>query len=151
MPKPRPNRTNTGHGGYRRPTRPAAVSGPGALSQRTDGRAQPGQILADTPAETYGAKAALQSAQAAMSLRTATPQPVQPEADPQAIQQHLQGLAARIWEPTSAPNEPLTAGAALGPGPPGRILGDDPLAPLRAAASVYPLPGVVALLQRHGG
>jgi hypothetical protein len=32
-----------GHGGYRRPTNPAAVSGPGRLSRRTDGR-QPQMI-----------------------------------------------------------------------------------------------------------
>lgn len=28
---------STGHGGYRQPTNPSPVSGPGALSQRTDG------------------------------------------------------------------------------------------------------------------
>ena len=39
-----------GHGGYRRPTNPSPVSGPGALSRRTDGQ-QPTQ---DLPNAKYG-------------------------------------------------------------------------------------------------
>lgn len=151
-----PNGVRPNHGGYRRPSQPAASSGPGSQSQRTDGRYQPGQLLAQTPAGTYGDKAALQAVQSTVPapqgqpLRTATPQPQQPQGDPQQVQQYLASLGQGVFAPTQRPGEPLTAGAALGAGST-PILGDDPLAVLRAAASQFPLPGVIALLRRHGG
>lgn len=49
-----------GHGGYRRPAHPAATSGPGRLSRRTDGR-QP-QMIA--PGGDYGDRQAMQQIQA---------------------------------------------------------------------------------------
>lgn len=36
-------------GGYQQPTNPAPVSGPGALSQRTDGAGQPAQYMSGLP------------------------------------------------------------------------------------------------------
>ena len=53
-----------GHGGYRRPTNPAPVSGPGALSRRTDGR-QPTRSL---PNAKYGENAAFEAAQGAAPM-----------------------------------------------------------------------------------
>jgi hypothetical protein len=82
------------HGGYRRPSRPAAVSGPGALSQRTDG-AQPRM---DLPDARYGEQARFQEVQAGAGMAQAGPAPVPLDA------------------PTTRPEEPVTAGAALGPG-----------------------------------
>lgn len=41
-----------GHGGYRAPAQPAAVSGPGQLSQRTDGG--PAQALSAPTGLPYG-------------------------------------------------------------------------------------------------
>jgi hypothetical protein len=82
------------HGGYRRPGKPAAVSGPGALSQRTDG-AQPRM---DLPDARYGEQAEFQQAQAGAVMAQAGPAPVPLDA------------------PSQRPEEPVTAGAALGPG-----------------------------------
>ena len=36
-------------GGYQQPTNPAPVSGPGALSKRTDGAGQPAQYMSGLP------------------------------------------------------------------------------------------------------
>jgi hypothetical protein len=82
------------HGGYRRPGKPAAVSGPGALSQRTDG-AQPRM---DLPDARYGEQARFQEVQAGADMAQAGPTPVPLDA------------------PSQRPEEPVTAGAALGPG-----------------------------------
>lgn len=52
------------HGGYRRPSNPAPVSGPGALSKRTDGR----QPVRDLPNAKYGENAAFRDHQAAAPM-----------------------------------------------------------------------------------
>lgn len=85
-------------GGYRPPVNPAPVSGPGALSRRTDG-AQPRMPL---PNAGYGEQAEFQAIQAGapmMQEGAAVPPP------------------PSLMDPTMAPDEPVTAGAALGPGP----------------------------------
>jgi hypothetical protein len=53
-----------GRGGYRRPSNPAPVSGPGALSRRTDGQ-QPTRQLSDAK---YGEQKAYQEAQSAAPM-----------------------------------------------------------------------------------
>lgn len=100
-----------------RPAKPAMHSGPGALSQRTDGGPHRAikQMIDGTPAEaigTYGDKAALQRVQ-----QTVAPAPAgspgggsAPGGPPPAPS--VPGL----FDPTMRPGEPLTAGAALGPG-----------------------------------
>jgi hypothetical protein len=89
-----------GRGGYRKPTNPAMVSGPGAHSQRTDG-----QPKMDLPNAQYGENADFQAAQSAGPLarqaEAGTPVP------PSFI-----GLG----EPTQDPGTPVTDGAAYGPG-----------------------------------
>ena len=55
---------SSGHGGYRRPTNPAPVSGPGALSRRTDGM----QPRATLPDAKYGEQQAFQQAQGAAPM-----------------------------------------------------------------------------------
>ena len=88
-------------GGYRRPSNPAPVSGPGALSQRTDGgpATQP-QMVASGGA--YGDRKEMLDIQggAPMAGGGTTPPP----------------SAIPFDAPTSNPGEPVTAGAALGPG-----------------------------------
>lgn len=88
-----------GHGGPRTPSDPAPVSGPGALSQRTDGGAtsQP-QMVASGGA--YGDRKEMESIQAGadMAAAPATPRP------------------PGLFDPTAYPEEPITAGAAMGPG-----------------------------------
>lgn len=87
------------HGGYRRPSEPAAASGPGALSQRTDGGAtsQP-QMVASGGA--YGDRKAMEEIQAGADMAAAPPAPRPPG----------------LLDPTAYPEEPITAGAAMGPG-----------------------------------
>lgn len=84
------------HGGARTPANPAPVSGPGALSRRTDG-AQPQMRLPDA---RYGEQQAFQEAQAGAPLAQVQGQP------------NLTPLDA----PSQHPDVPVTDGAALGPG-----------------------------------
>lgn len=90
------------HGGYRKPAHPAPVSGPGALSARTDGgpTTQP-PMVADGGA--YGDRKAMEGIQSGAPL-AAQPQGPSP-AD-----------MIPFGAPTQSPGEPVTAGAALGPG-----------------------------------
>lgn len=88
-----------GHGGQRTPADPAPVSGPGALSQRTDGGATSQPAMVASGGE-YGSRAEMESIQggAPMAAAPGTPRP------------------PALTDPTAAPDEPITAGAALGPG-----------------------------------
>lgn len=99
-------------GGARTPSAPAAVSGPGALSARTDGG-----IL--NPGEPeYGERQALENLRSAATTagggRVSAPAaaPVDPLAS-------IVGLGA----PSSDPTMPVTAGADAGDGPDSSILG----------------------------
>ena len=87
-----------GHGGYRRPSRPAPVSGPGALSRRTDGT----QPRTDLPDARYGEQKQFQEIQAGADMAAG---PTAPGPAPVPLD-----------APTQRPEEPVTAGAALGPG-----------------------------------
>ena len=103
-------------GGYRRPENPAPVSGPGALSKRTDG-AQPARYMSGGP---YG------EGQELMELQTSAPM----SEAPQAVSPRMPrgggagrrpmggtGEVTPLFAPTERPMEPLTAGAPFGPGP----------------------------------
>lgn len=83
-------------GGYRAPSNPAPVSGPGALSQRTDG--QPAMQLPDA---AYGEQAAFQEIQGGAPMMRESGPPPPPG----------------LLDPTQRPDEPVTSGAAIGPGP----------------------------------
>jgi hypothetical protein len=91
-----------GHGGYRRPTQPAAVSGPGRLSQRTDGG--PSQPIAELPNAKYGEAAAFRAAE------QAAPMSASPMLTPD-----LSGIVP-MGAPSQRPEEPITAGMPFGPG-----------------------------------
>jgi len=84
------------HGGYRRPEHPAAVSGPGALSARTDGT-QPEMVASGG---AYGSRQQMEAIQGGADMQGTAPLP----------------RPAGLAEPTANPDEPVTAGAALGPG-----------------------------------
>lgn len=86
-----------GRGGYRRPANPAPVSGPGALSQRTDGR----QPTMDLPNAKYGENAAFRDAQQAAPMS---------ESGPDLSQ------IVPLGAPTERPDEPISAGLSGGPG-----------------------------------
>jgi hypothetical protein len=89
-------------GGYQKPSRPAPVSGPGALSRRTDGggAGQPQQRLANA---AYGEQKAFGEIQAGATMAQAD-RPSVPQVTP-------------LNAPTERPEEPVTAGAPMGPGP----------------------------------
>lgn len=105
-----------GPGGYRAPANPAPVSGPGALSQRTDGR----QPIMDLPNAGYGENAEYrtQQAGAAMSQTPSAPPPSAPASGPPG------GLdAGGLSQPSPLtdgsvnPDQHVTHGADAGEGP----------------------------------
>jgi hypothetical protein len=99
MTQPMDNR-----GGYRKPTNPAVVSGPGALSQRTDGSpSQPATYISGLP---YGEGQATYDQQTAAPMAGVEQMPM-PELPP----------IVPLSEPTQFPNEPISYGASWGEGP----------------------------------
>lgn len=102
-------------GGYRKPNNPAPVSGPGALSRRTDGG--PTQPVRPIPGGgQYGARKDMIELQSGAPM-AGNPQ-IQPDVSP------LSGM----FDPTTKPEEPITAGADFGPGPGSEVLS----APMRS-------------------
>lgn len=105
-----------GHGGARVPSNPAAVSGPGALSRRTDG-AQP---VTDLPNAGYGENADFRGLQSAAPL----PERSNPGAGGGGMDlaSILGGITPMDAE-TANPDEPVTAGGVFGPGGGPEVLG----------------------------
>ena len=99
-------------GGYRQPSSPAPVSGPGALSKRTDGPKGGGQPVRVPSGGAYGERQNLEQLQQAVPL-SATPGGDVGAPTPVDVTEGLVGLG----EPTQMPDEPVTAGADLGAGP----------------------------------
>lgn len=89
-------------GGYQPPANPAPVSGPGALSQRTDGG--PSQPRMQLPDAAYGEQAQFQADQAGAPMAMEQGVPAGPP---------VPGLMG----PTARPDEPVTAGVPTGAGP----------------------------------
>lgn len=100
-------------GGYQPPARPAAVSGPGRLSQRTDG--QPMQQLPDA---AYGEQQTFQDAQRGAPMANSAADV--PQGGPPPVD--LSGVTP-LSADSQFPNEPITAGASRGPGPDASVLG----------------------------
>ncbi len=86
-------------GGYQRPANPAPVSGPGALSKRTDGG--PTQGAKYMPGMAYGENT--------MSQQTAAPMAGRAEPAPME-------MPTPLMAGTMRPNEPITNGIDSGPG-----------------------------------
>ena len=97
-------------GGYRKPTNPAPVSGPGSLSQRTDGG--PTQPASYIPGLPYGQGQETYSNQVAAKMAG---NPV-PQVD----------LPTALLAPTERPSEPITAGIDRGAGPGSEAMGKLP-------------------------
>lgn len=94
-------------GGYRKPENPAPMSGPGALSQRTDGGpAQGAKYISGLP---YGQGQATYDQQTAAPMAAASPMPSAPAAAPMQ-------MPTPLMAPTGRPNEPITSGIDLGDG-----------------------------------
>jgi len=123
-----------GKGGYQAPARPAVQSGPGALSQRTDGGPASKQAMRYVSGmPNYGDGTDMMQIQSGAPMAaTPSPTPVSPSQMAQAAQQQqqpqqLQGQPVTpLTAPTQRPNEPVTQGAALGPGAGPSILGIQP-------------------------
>lgn len=107
------------NGGYRRPQNPAAVSGPGALSQRTDGGPGAKAAAVKLPDAGYGEQKNFQDIQSgapiakAGSVAPGNGGGYQPPANPPP------GLDA----PSANPDQPVTHGADAGAGPGTESLG----------------------------
>lgn len=110
------------HGGPRTPRNPAPVSGPGAMSRRTDGGPAAAQYVPGMP---YG------EGQDFYDLQTSSPLGA-PAAKPRMRSGNNapQGGLVPFGAPTERPDEPVTAGNPMGPGPGPEVL---PLAPPPAA------------------
>ncbi|NBT47131.1 MAG: hypothetical protein EBT07_04835 [Actinobacteria bacterium] len=108
-------------GGYRKPNNPAPVSGPGKLSQRTDGGpADTRQAQMKVTGMPYGENKELNEVQSqaplasAATMGAAIPMPANP-----------MPLPTPLTAPTDRPTEPVSAGMPFGPG-----MGTLPYAPI---------------------
>jgi hypothetical protein len=101
-----------GRGGYRQPSNPAPVSGPGSLSRRTDG--QGARYMAGGE---YGEGQEMMDLQTAapMSKTEATAARPRARAGRQAAPEMARPTP--LFAPSERPDEPITAGAPFGPGP----------------------------------
>lgn len=97
-------------GGYRQPSSPAPVSGPGAMSKRTDGG--PGQPVRAPSGGAYGERQNLEQLQQSAPL-SATPGGDVGNPEPVDVSAGVIGFD----QETQMPDEPVTAGAAMGEGP----------------------------------
>jgi hypothetical protein len=91
-------------GGYRKPGNPAPVSGPGALSRRTDGRVAEGFAYGMNKQINEQAAAAPLAKAAPMAARSMSVAPQLPPVTP-------------LTEPTMNPDESVMAGINMGAGP----------------------------------
>jgi len=92
------------------------VSGPGSLSQRTDGGPQ--QVLSDVSGMPYGENQELEEMQSAAPMSAsgqATARATRRGGAGRATQRAAQRMAP-LMSPTQRPDEPVTAGAPFGPG-----------------------------------
>lgn len=136
-----------GVGGYQGPANPASVSGPGAMSARTDGGptnptaqlTQPAPHISGLPyGENGPANAFVQSAPLSREAGVPSPPPVVP-----------------FNAPTARPEEPVTAGMPFGDGPGSDALGgltappvDEVAKSIRAAYAAYPSPFIRIMLEQ---
>ena len=135
------------HGGLRRPSNPAPVAMPGALSRRTDGG--PSQTTVPMTGMAYGENADYNDIQSSAPMAAA---PTVSNARARKSSPTGQGAAATpLFAPTGFPDEPVTAGAPFGPGP--GPMPEMPMASrvsltetLRKVASTTRDPRMVALL-----
>src|SRR6478609_1077117 len=106
-----------GRGGYQAPAHPAPVSGPGALSQRTDGG--PAQAMSAPTGMAYGQHKAMIDSQRAAPMAGQTPLPTPSHAAPEkpSVPQMPAFSGTGFDAPTQRPGEAVTAGAGYGPGP----------------------------------
>lgn len=104
-----------GQGGMRRPNNPAPVSGPGALSRRTDGGPQ--QQTSKMTGMAYGENADYNEMQQAAPMSASGSAKSAAVRSRDARTAGKQAASAKpLFSPTDRPEEPVTAGAPFGPG-----------------------------------
>lgn len=100
-------------GGYRKPNKPAAVSGPGKYSRRTDGGPMDTQPQRYMAGESYGESKELNELQASAPLAGA---PSRAEKLPPTQPASPAPMPTPFNAETERPDEPITAGAPVGAG-----------------------------------
>ena len=110
-----------GHGGYREPGKPAPVSGPGKYSRRTDGG--PAQSISAVPNQAYGEAGAQRAAQRIAPMGGSADAAPSPDQAQELRLPAFNGLG--LHDPSVRPDEPITSGVDIGPGP-----GSDSLGPM---------------------
>lgn len=93
-------------GGYRKPANPAPVSGPGAMSRRTDGK----QPVMNIGGGAYGESQNLRQIQGGAPMAQTKSSTSVKKVTPPAKK------VTPLFSPTERPNEPLTEGMPFGPG-----------------------------------
>lgn len=104
-------------GGYRKPSNPAAVSGPGALAKRTDGT----PAIGSAGGEDYGEGQALKDLQRSAPTQSSSAGGGTPGGGPAAL-----AMPSPVPFDAEGDDSPITSGAALGPGAGPDALGLDP-------------------------
>lgn len=131
-----------GKGGYQRPGKPAATSGPGKFSRRTDGGPSEDSVK---QAARYVSGGDYGDGQEMMAIQQGAPMAAAPETPrPSAIP---------LSAPSERPDEPVTAGAPVGPGPGPEALGlqpetDEAARIIRALYVAAPSPGLRRLVEQ---
>ena len=127
-------------GGYRKPSKPAAVSGPGKFSARTDGKPgeQPVRAMTGGP---YGEGQEMNELQSSAPMSDT--QGVPPSGGAPPI---LAGSGVvPMGEPTERPDEPITSGIDAGPG-----VGSEEMATgISEVSEIQRVKSYLPLLQRH--
>lgn len=93
------------------PNQPAPVSGPGALSKRTDGGPADKQPIREVPGGNYGDRKEMQQIQQGADMYQ------QPAPGTNGVPMPVPAMPGSLFEPTRRPDEPITAGINSGPGP----------------------------------
>jgi hypothetical protein len=116
-----------GKGGYQRPTSPAPVSGPGSLSQRTDGGPAHKQAAKYISGLPYGQGQEMMNTQSSAPMEASAPTPNPVPASEIASAGPTQVVEPMPVVPLNAPDQYpdrfVTHGADLGPGPTTASLG----------------------------
>lgn len=97
-------------GGYRKPSNPAPVSGPGKLSRRTDGGAGSKQAMKEIRTGKYGESKEL------MEQQQGAPLAGNPAPNPEVNVPPQRPPVTPLFAPTERPQEPVTEGLPFGAG-----------------------------------
>lgn len=105
-------------GGYQRPTSPAPVSGPGAMSQRTDGGPGSSQTARYVAGMPYGEGADFMDIQsmAPMAAAPNIPSASSMGSAPSQLESMEPASIIPLNAPSMRPSEPITTGVDVGPG-----------------------------------